>query len=96
MASPQVRGAEAAEFPGATPATRASPARPTDESGAVVVIAAPPQKTRHVWRVGKEGFRVDSLCMSAVTAPGARLPECRQGDFLSRPQSCLARPDSVK
>lgn len=82
MASPPVRGPDAAEMHGASPATGTSPAQTSGDSEDVAVVTAPPAKKRRVWPVGEVGARVDILCVSAVTASGAHLADWGQGDKL--------------
>jgi len=48
----------------------------------VEVVEEPPVKKRRVWPVGKEGARIDALCVSAVTMPGAHLAKWGKGDKL--------------
>jgi len=48
----------------------------------VEVVEGPPVKKCRVWPVGKEGARVDALCVSAVTMSGAHLAEWGKGDKL--------------
>lgn len=95
MASTPMHDPEAAETPGATHATGALPARPSDKSEDIAVILAP-SKERRVWPVRKVGAPVNTMGVSAVTAPGAHLAQWGLGDKLSRPRSYLARPDSVE
>lgn len=55
---------------------------PAGVSAEVDVIEGPPVKQRRVWPVGKEGTRVDALCLSVVTMFGVHLDEWGKGDKL--------------
>jgi len=69
---------------GAPPPPAPSAAQPSSSPSDVEEVdkdgnAATPPKKRRVWPVGTEGIRVDLLCASAVTMPGAHLAEWGRG-----------------
>lgn len=65
---------------GGTPAAGASAAERSGDAGVVAVIVAPPAKKRLVWPVWEMDSRLDTLCVSAMTASGAHPADWGEGD----------------